>query len=172
MPNNVDYLDAQKLGKLVREARRKLGWTQAELAARANLSRPTVSLLENGLTVELGFNKVMALLKALGLGIQIAPLEQRPQSDILRVAATAASVSFKEPIDEAELMHALVTGKVPKGKRPHLRALLEEADAALIKALVQDLRQRTPPGRIERGLARLAETLNIQRDLSPWLKSD
>ncbi|MBL8515943.1 MAG: helix-turn-helix transcriptional regulator [Betaproteobacteria bacterium] len=172
MSNIVDYGDLRVLGKRVREARRKLGWTQAVLASCAGIARPTVSLLENGLATELGFSKVASLLKVLGLGIQIVPLEQTPAADMLRVAATAASVSFKEPLEEDELFHALMTGKAPTGKRPHVRALLQAADAALIEALMRELRQRTPPGRIERGISRLVESLNIKRDLTPWLKTD
>jgi len=57
-------------GRAVREARRGRGWTQDELAQRANVGRMTVSRLERGVDVsyataarcvsELGFVLVMA----------------------------------------------------------------------------------------------------------------
>src|SRR6266705_3143617 len=47
--------------------------------------------------------------------------------DFVRMACTSASVSFRELLTEDELVRVLVTGKVPRNRRPHLRSLLEEA---------------------------------------------
>ncbi len=46
--------------------------------------------------------------------------------DFVRMACTSASVSFRELLTEDELVRALVTGKVPGNRRPHLRSLIEE----------------------------------------------
>ena len=64
------------LGTAVRQARRELGLTQAELAARADVSRPWLSQLENGKrSVEMG--KVLAVLAALDLYMDIGPTPRR-----------------------------------------------------------------------------------------------
>ena len=42
---------AERLVNKIREERDKLGWTQAELAARVGVSRKTVNTIENGIFV-------------------------------------------------------------------------------------------------------------------------
>lgn len=68
------------LGAAVRQARQDKGLTQADVAARAGVSRPWLSHLENGKrSVELG--KVLAVLDALDLcmAVERAPgLPGRP----------------------------------------------------------------------------------------------
>jgi HTH-type transcriptional regulator/antitoxin HipB len=60
------------LAAAVRGSRQTLGLTQAELAARAGVSRPWVSEVETGKpTAELG--KVLRLLDALGLILELVP---------------------------------------------------------------------------------------------------
>lgn len=172
MNHIADNPDLRQLGIAIRQARQALGLTQGQLASTAGLARETVSLLENGLVTELGFGKVSALLQAVGLSLQVVPKMERTGPDMVALAATAASVSFKESLEKSDLVRALLTGKPPAGKRPHLRALLQDSDAALLTGLVNQLRAQTAPGKLERGLAKLAEALNIQRDLSPWLKID
>lgn len=66
------------LGIAVRQGREDAGLTQAELAARAGVSRPWLSQLENGKrSVEVG--KVLAVLGALDLYMDIgrAPRHKR-----------------------------------------------------------------------------------------------
>ena len=56
----------------IRLARRERGWTQAQLAARAHVSRDLVNRLENGSgRVEVG--KVLDVLAALGLATVLEP---------------------------------------------------------------------------------------------------
>lgn len=50
--DHVDWRNETRLyteiGKRIREARRKKGFTQGELSERVKLSRPSISYLENG----------------------------------------------------------------------------------------------------------------------------
>jgi transcriptional regulator with XRE-family HTH domain len=61
------------IGRLVRERRLVLGLRQAEVAARAGLSRSRLIALENNREVEgLSFHKLNALLIVLGLQLAIS----------------------------------------------------------------------------------------------------
>jgi HTH-type transcriptional regulator / antitoxin HipB len=70
--NNV-----RDLGLHVRDRRRRLGLTQAELAASAQVSRRWLSDLEAGkATAEVGL--VFKVLHALGLALDVSPVEFGP----------------------------------------------------------------------------------------------
>lgn len=60
---------------VLKRARRAQGLTQAELAAKAHVSRSTILQLENGTVTELGFRKLAATLQAVGLELFIRPLQ-------------------------------------------------------------------------------------------------
>jgi len=76
--------DLLSIGQAIAENRKKLGFTQAELARKAGLSRATIDALENGRTGELGFAKVTRLLGALGLELKLqAASTERPTLDEL-----------------------------------------------------------------------------------------
>jgi y4mF family transcriptional regulator len=65
------------LGLYVREVRRRLGLTQAELTASAQVSRRWLSDLEAGkATAEVGL--VFKVLHALGLALDVSPVEFGP----------------------------------------------------------------------------------------------
>jgi transcriptional regulator with XRE-family HTH domain len=66
-------------------ARRKaLGMSQAALAKRAGIGRSTLDALENGRLGELGFSKILRLLSALGLELQLQEAAgRRPTLDEL-----------------------------------------------------------------------------------------
>ena len=87
------------------------------------------------------------------------------------MASTAASVSFKTALTERELLHALLTGKVPAKRQAHLRTLLEEAPRALLKGLIQQVRSHSIPGKVERNLNRLAGALGLPEDWEKWLRT-
>jgi transcriptional regulator with XRE-family HTH domain len=172
MAHIIEISNLQQLGVAIRQARQELGLTQEKLADAAGLARETVSLLENGLVPELGFGKVCALLRAVGLNLLVAQQTGQVEADVVALAATAASVSFKESLTKEELIHAILTGSVSAGRRPHIRALLEEADEALLTGLFAQLRRQTTPGRLENGVEKLANSIGIKRNLTRWLKSD
>lgn len=150
----------QELSGAIRAAREARGLTQAALARESGISRETLSLLENGLVRDLGIRKVLALLDHLGLAVKLEPGAAFRQ-DYVRMSCSTASVSFKEPLTEDELIHALMTGKVPAGRAPHLRALLDDAPEALLRGLVRDVAAWGRPGKVERNLRNLAQALGI-----------
>lgn len=161
----------QELGSEIRRARLTRGMTQAELASAVGISRPTLNLLESGLVRDLGVRKVLAVLERVGLDLswQDGTLARRP--DYVRMACTSANVSFKSALSEDELIHALVTGKVPAGRRPHLRSLFDEAPAILLRSLVEEAGRWTKPGKLQKNLARLVHDSGATRKIDEWLKT-
>ncbi len=162
----------QELGHEVRKARQAQGLTQAQLAGAVGLSRETVNLLESGLVRDLGMRKVLAVLDQLGLAITLQPIGRPRRPDYVRMACTTASVSFKTALTEDELIHALVTGKVPARRSAHLRALLEEAPEALVRGLIEEAARWTKPGKLEKNLRKLAAEVGASRSIHEWLKID
>ncbi|MDR0783257.1 MAG: helix-turn-helix domain-containing protein [Propionibacteriaceae bacterium] len=67
---------SHELGRLVREHRESLGWTQAELAHRAVVSERWVSVLERG-HPNAQLAPVRAVLRALGLELAVTPIPPR-----------------------------------------------------------------------------------------------
>jgi len=161
----------QEIGYEVRRARLAQGLTQAELARAAGLSRVTLNQLELGTFPDLGVRKLQALLENVGLTLTIQPAATRSESDFVRVAATTASVSFKQPLSEEELTHALLTGKVPPAKRPHFRLLFEEAKPSLVRGLVGEVSRWAKPGKVEKNLAAIARELGVTERIHEWLKT-
>jgi len=162
----------QELGSEIRKARLAQGLTQAELAASAGLSRETLNLLENGLVRELGVQKVFNLLNKLGLEIAVQRDARPRRPDFVRMACTTANVSFKSAMTEDELIHALVSGKVPPKRSVHLRTLLDEAPPSLLNGLAAEAARWISPGKLDKNLARLAHEVKTSRKISEWLKTD
>jgi DNA-binding XRE family transcriptional regulator len=69
------YLDqSSRLADKLREARQGAGMSQQQLAGAAEVAVSTVRKIESGAVVEPGYFTVLALTRALGLGIdEIAP---------------------------------------------------------------------------------------------------
>ena len=161
----------QELGSEVRRARQARGLTQAQLARATGLSRETLNLLESGLMRDLGIRKVLVVLDCLGLSMTLQE-EMRPRRpDYLSMACTTANVSFKSALTEDELIHALVTGKVPAKRGPHLRALFNEAPITLLKGLADETARSTKPGKLEKNLRKLVSDLAVSRSVDGWLKT-
>lgn len=161
----------QEAGYAVRRARIALGLTQADLALAAGLSRVTLNRLEMGMFPDLGAKKLQTLLEKVGLTLAIQPAQKASGSDFIRLATTTASVSFKEPLTEAELIRAMLSGKIPQGRRPHLRLLLDEASPTLMKGLIQEVSRWTKPGRIEKNLIAIARAAGATERFQEWLTS-
>jgi transcriptional regulator with XRE-family HTH domain len=157
-----------EIGHEIRRARVARDLTQAALATAVGLSRITLNQLENGIVRDLGIRKVLAITDHLGLELVVRQLEQAGP-DFVQMAATAASVSFKEPLTPEGLVSILLTGKVPAQKRPQMRALLEETSPALLRGLVQEAGRWSKPGRIEKNLLHIAHELGVSREVVPWL---
>jgi HTH-type transcriptional regulator / antitoxin HipB len=60
-------------GMLIRDARKKAGLTQADLARSLGMSRATISKVENGIIEELGVRKLAQLCDRVGLEIAVKP---------------------------------------------------------------------------------------------------
>jgi len=72
------------IGPLLKEARKRAGVSQADLAHSLGMSRATISAIESGRCEEIGFEKLAALLEMVGLEITVAPRKGRPTIDDLR----------------------------------------------------------------------------------------
>lgn len=161
----------QELGHEIRQARLARGWTQAQLASAAGLSRVTLNLLESGLVRDLGVRKVLAVLEKVGLGLTVRRDGRPRRPDYVRMACTSASVSYRNELTEGELIHALKTGKVPAGREAHLQTLFDEAPAALLRGLAKQASEWSRPGRLEKSLHKLADTVGALRRIDQWLKT-
>ena len=161
----------QELGFAIRQARTRQGLTQARLARASGISRVTLNQLENGLFPDLGIRKVQALLENLGVELALAESPAQASPDFIRMASTSASVSFRETLSDEELIRILLTGKVPANRRPHMRALLDEASPKMLRGLAEEVGRWTKPGRIEKNLAAIAKALGTSRKVSTWMKS-
>lgn len=146
----------EQIGSEIKRFRQVRRLTQAQLATGAGITRTTLNQLENGAIGDLGVRKILAVLDQLGLELSVQPVADSRARDYLRIAATTASVSFKDPLTEQELLRAMLTGKIPAGRRPHLRMLLEEARPQIMKGLVSQLSQWTSSARLQKNLARIA----------------
>src|SRR6266849_1429068 len=151
----------EELGFQVRQTRVAHKMTQEQLAKAAGVSRTTVNLLENGLLRDVGLRKAQSILSRLGLSLSIQPETPQSRPDFVKMASTTASIRSRNAITEDALRRVFVTGKIQKDNRAQVRELLESAPSELIAGLVQDIRARHKPGRIERNLFQIAQTLDI-----------
>lgn len=83
-------------GDLIREARRRAGLTQAELAARAGTSQPGIARWESGRTA-VSLDDVLRVVGLCGFDLELS-LVPRDESDIAQ-AARLASLSGQERMD-------------------------------------------------------------------------
>ena len=83
-------------GDLVREARRRAGLTQRQLAQRAGVTQPTVARIERG-EVEASIERVVSLVRAAGfdLDVRVVPLDE----DALAMAQQNLERSPDERLD-------------------------------------------------------------------------
>lgn len=135
------------------------------------MSRVTLNRLESGTFPDLGAKKLQALLDHLGLSLAIRRAAKPRRPDFIRMASTTAGVSFKEPLTEEELILALLTGKVPAGKKPHFRVLLDEAPSRLIRGLLDEVRAWTKAGRVEKNLATIARDVGVTGRGREWMSA-
>jgi transcriptional regulator with XRE-family HTH domain len=80
-----DMLDLATLGKQISAKRKRLKWSQLDLARKAHVSRATVDALENRRLGELGFSKLTNIMAALGLELKLQEAGlRRPTLEELR----------------------------------------------------------------------------------------
>jgi transcriptional regulator with XRE-family HTH domain len=157
-----------ELGSIIRKARRAKGTTQEALAKRIDLSRTTVNQLENGVVPDLGIRKVQALLEDLGLDLHVRPLPRRP--NYVRMALGSANSSYREKLTEGELTRALISGHIPRGRRPHLRTLFEEAPPSVLRGVVHEIGKYMGHDRVRRNTLVIAEALGALRTVKACLE--
>jgi transcriptional regulator with XRE-family HTH domain len=160
----------QELGYTIRKARLARGLTQAALAYTVGLSRTTMNQLENGLFPDIGVRKAQAILQALGLELHVRPAQRTRRPDYLRMACVSASASYRESLTEGELVRALLTGRIPPRRRPHLRMLIEEAPPEVLKGVLNEVGKYVQPGRVAKNLLAIAEALGSARRVRDRLK--
>ncbi len=66
---------AARLGAALRQARKELGWNQAELSDRSGVSRPQISAVESA-RADLKASTLLKLLKALDCDLAIHPIDR------------------------------------------------------------------------------------------------
>jgi len=93
------------------------------------------------------------------------------QPDFIFMACTVASVSYRESLTQDALVHALLSGKVPRNRRPHLRTLFDEASQPLIAGLVQEVSKWAKPGKVVGNVRRIARDLDVLPRVQEWLKT-
>jgi transcriptional regulator with XRE-family HTH domain len=160
-----------ELGARIRAAREARGISQAALADAAGVSRVTISQLEGGWLRDLGYAKVEAIARCVGLTLAAIARPTR-EPDLLAMAATTASVGFRTKLSTQELVEALMKGQAPPARRPHLRRLFEDSPAEFVRRFLVQMNRLGPPGRVHRGLERLAVKLNLPSDrVNEWMKA-
>ena len=159
----------QEFGYTIRKARLARWLTQAELAHASRLSRTTMNQLENGLFPDLGVRKAQAILEVLGLDLHIRPAQRLRRPDFVRMALVEASASYREKLGEGELVRTLLTGRIAPRRRPHIRTLLEEAPASVLRGMVEDIGKYVEQERIDRNLRVIAESLGALRRVTACL---
>ena len=160
----------QELGHTVRKARLARGQTQAELAQAAGISRTTMNLLENGLFPDIGVRKAQAILDQLGLELHVRPVHRR-RANYLLMARTVANRSFRSNLSEAELVRALLIGRIAPRHRPHLRTLLAEAPVAVLRGLVDEVGKWAQPDRVAENVRKLSDALGTARRTRTWIET-
>jgi transcriptional regulator with XRE-family HTH domain len=170
---------SSQLAQAIREARLRLGITQAELAKRARVGMKFLYELESGKD-SLRSDKVLDVLDALSLRLVVAPSAAAPAvgeeraeyrvrrqraapADYVGMACASAGVSLKTALAPEELIRGLLTGEVPAGRKAHFIVLLEEAPQALLRGLATQVGAWAKPGAVERNLRRIARGLGIAR---------
>lgn len=99
-------------GDLIREARRRAGLTQAELAARANTAQPAIARWESGRTA-VSLEDVLRLVRLCGLDLELA-LVPRDDSDLAQ-AARLSGLSGQQRLDR----HARLSRQLSALRKAH-----------------------------------------------------
>lgn len=155
------------IGHLVHVRRTALGLSQARLAAMSTLSRTTINQLENGVLVDLGATKLIALLDLVGINLD-AGARKGPMHALESLSQTA-SVSYKAVLEPDMFAAALVDGRLPERITAHVATLLDEAPLSLIVAAVEEVavKSKLAPKLLWKHLLAWAHALHSPRE--EWL---
>lgn len=64
-----------RLGRAIRQARKELGWTQAELSERSGVARPQISAIESA-RADPKASTLIALLRSLDCEMEVHPVDR------------------------------------------------------------------------------------------------
>lgn len=158
----------EEIGCRVRAARQARGLTQAELADITGLSRTTINQLESGSTSDIGVRRLLSIFDALKLDMSVKQQvsKRKKERDYIALACTSANVSYKGKLDKSELVHALVTGKIPQDKRPQLRVVFDELPTSIFEGLLHQVGAWCAEKRLVKNVSLMAEKLHSVRRAS------
>ncbi|HSW17423.1 MAG TPA: helix-turn-helix transcriptional regulator [Ramlibacter sp.] len=131
----------KEIGTAVRQRRQDMGMSQAQLAGLVQLSRATISELENGKLKDLSSNRIERLANEMGFAVGLVGTRQPQGKSALDAATRIASVPYTTVLPASVLLDSIRDGVVPPGYIPHLRTLLEEAPIAILADIVDELKQ-------------------------------
>lgn len=108
------------LGRVIRDARRLAGWTQAQLASRAGTTQSTISRIELGIARELDVGVVARVLAAMGYrgGLELdAPhlADRIRQRDPVHARIVARTAGRLERLGWQVTTEAQIGNEVPRG---------------------------------------------------------
>lgn len=89
-------MDLIQLGARVKTTRKAKGWSQAQLAKAAGVSRARLEALENARIAEIGFKHLLRILHALGLDLRVTEFN-RGRPTLQDLAAEEARQDASRP---------------------------------------------------------------------------
>jgi len=130
-------------GIAIRQARKRLGITQKDLAAACGLSRATVNALESGKVQELGFGRVSALANFLGLELSLSPShahrQRLPSSSKILKRLRKRYIWWRTPGSEPD-EDRIIAQVMDIGTYEDVRALEVEVGRIRIRQVLADAR--------------------------------
>ena len=155
----------EEIGHRVRVARKTKGMTQIALAQAAGLSRTTINQLESGAFPDIGVKKLLSILEVLGLDLALVEnrVAEMNKRDYLEFACISANVSYRGELKRQELANALVTGKVPGGKRPQLRVVFDELPQSIFDGMIRQVSAWCPDEKLSKNISTIAMQIDSSR---------
>lgn len=155
----------EEIGHRIRVARKAKGMTQIALAQSAGLSRTTINQLESGAFPDIGVKKLLSILDALGIDLALVkpPSADASKRDYLELACISANVSYRGELRKQELANALVTGKVPDGKRPQLRVVFDELPQSIFDGMIHQVSAWCPEDKLSKNISTIAMQIDSSR---------
>ena len=153
----------EELGTKIRQARTARKLTQEALALATDLSRTTINQLESGASPDIGVKKLLTVLEVLGLDLDVTKKPKKQAPDFLELACLSANVSYRGKLAKQELARVLVTGKVPKDKRPQLRVVFDELPASIFDSLVGQVATFCSVDKLAKNLSAIAKEIHSQK---------
>lgn len=157
----------RELGAAVRQRRREIGLSQKELAEVVDLSRATLTNLENGKLNDLSSKRLERLANELGFAVGLVGTRRERNVDAFTLAAQIASVPYSSKLPASVLLESLREGVVPPGYIPHMRTFLQEAPVAVLADVVDEMlnRYEIPKSDTWKRMRTLAGVLKCNRPL-------